>query len=75
METKTAKIVNRAYAGQPEDIVLQDIETNQIFEFSQIVGETITNGDLSHPIIQRILNNGHIVQITYNEANELTLHF
>lgn len=75
METITAKIVNTAFAGDPENIVLQDIETNQIFEFSKIVNENINDGDISHPTIQLILSKeGHTIQISYNENNEVTLY-
>ena len=71
---ETAKIVNKALLGESEHAVLQ-LESTKIFEFSQIVGESINDGDLSHPIIQSILQNGHQVQITYNENDEVTLHF
>lgn len=75
METITAKVVNRAYAGEPEDIVLQDIQTNKIYEFSKILGENITDGDLYHPTILRILEGDHTVQITVDENDNVTLHF
>ncbi len=75
METQVAKIVNAGMAGEPEKIVLQNTTTNTIYEFSQIVGDTITNGDLSHPTIQRIVNNGFTVDITTDEDNNVTLHF
>ena len=71
---ETARIVNVALIGEPEHAVLQ-LESTKIFEFSNIVGESINDGDLGHPTIQRILNNGHTVQITYNENDEVTLHF
>jgi hypothetical protein len=69
-----ARIVNKAMAGEPEHAVLQ-IESNKIFEFSKIVGEDITNADISHPTIKRILADGHIVNITFDENDNLTLHF
>lgn len=75
METQVARIVNAGMTGEPERIVLQNTTTNTIYEFSQIVGDTITNGDLSHPMIQRIVNNGFIVDITTDEENNVTLHF
>lgn len=71
---KTLRIVNNAMLGEPENPCLQNVETNEIYEFSQIVGETIENKDLSHPTIQRILNNGHLVQATI-EGGNVTLHF
>ena len=55
MELYLAKIVNSGLDGEPQHICLQ-IETNKIFEFSKIIGETIEDNDISHPIIQRILN-------------------
>jgi hypothetical protein len=74
MQLYLAKIVNRGLVGEPEHICLQ-IESNKIFEFSQILGESINDNDLSHPIIQTILNNGHQVNITFDENNNVTLHF
>jgi hypothetical protein len=74
MQLYLAKIVNRGLVGEPEHICLQ-IESNKIFEFSQILGESINDNDLSHPIIQAILNNGHQVNITFDENNNVTLHF
>ncbi len=71
---ETARIVNKSLEGQPEHAVLQLIST-KIFEFSNIVGENINDGDLSHPTIQRILNSGHEVQVSFNENDEVTLHF
>ena len=80
---ETARIVNKSLEGHEEHAVLQ-LESNKIFEFSSIkqtidgqvvTDETLTDGDLSSFVIQRILNNGHIVNITYNENDEVTLHF
>ena len=31
-----AQIKNAGFAGEPENLVLQNNETNQVFEFSQI---------------------------------------
>lgn len=75
MELQTARIVNKGLAGEPEYVVLQNIESNTMYEFSQIVGENIPNNDLSHPIIQRILQNGHTIQISVDENQNVTLHF
>ena len=52
-----------------------DPDTNTIYEFSNIVGETISNNDLTHPIIQQILNNGHQIQAEISENGLVTLHF
>lgn len=69
-----ARVVNKGLLGEPEHAVLQ-LQSTKMFEFSNIVGENITDGDISHPTIQRILSNGHTIQITYNENDEVTLHF
>jgi hypothetical protein len=74
MQLYLAKIVNRGLVGEPEHICLQ-VESNKIFEFSQILGESINDNDLSHPVIQAILNNGHQVNITFDENDNVTLHF
>jgi hypothetical protein len=71
---ETLRIVNKALAGEPEHAVLQNPETNAIYEFSNIVGEPISDNDLTHPIIQQILNNGHVVQASIDETG-VTLHF
>ncbi len=71
---ETLKIVNKNLAGEPEHAVLQNVHTNAIYEFSQIAGETITDGDLSNPTIQRILSNGHTVQATITNGS-ITLNF
>jgi hypothetical protein len=71
----TLRIVNKGLAGEPEYIVLQNTETNSIYEFSNIVGESISDNDLTHPIIQQILNNGHQVQAEVGEDGMVTLHF
>jgi hypothetical protein len=70
----TLRIVNKGMAGEPEHAVLQNPETNAIYEFSNIVGETIEDNNISHPIIQQILNNGHVVQASIDETG-VTLHF
>jgi len=75
METQLVKIVNKAFEGEQEHACFQNQETNQIYEFSQIIGENIINADLSHPIIQTILNNGHEVNISVDADNNVTLHF
>jgi hypothetical protein len=62
-------------AGEPEHAVLQNPETAKVYEFSNIVGETIEDNNLSHPTIQQILNNGHQVQAEVSEDDLVTLHF
>jgi len=64
----TLKVVNKNLIGQSEHAVLQNIDTNEIYEFSQITNSTIRDNDLSHPIIQSILNNGHTVQAEINNG-------
>lgn len=71
---QTLRVVNKSMVGEPEHAVLQNIETNSVYEFSNIVGESISDNDISHPIIQQILNNGHLVQASIDE-NGVTLHF
>jgi len=71
---ETLQVVNKGLAGEPEHVVLQSMETNAIYEFSTIVGESIGDNDISHQIIQQILNNGHVVQASIDE-NGVTLHF
>ena len=74
MQLYLAKIVNRGLVGEPQHICLQ-IESNKIFEFSQIVGEGISDNDISHPTIQQILNKDHLVNISFDENDNVTLHF
>ena len=71
---ETLRVVNKGLAGEPEHAVLQSAETNAVYEFSTIVGESVGDNDISHPIIQQILNNGHVVQASIDESG-ITLHF
>ncbi len=71
----TLRIVNKGLAGEPEHAVLQNSETAAIYEFSNIVGESISDNDLTHPTIQQILNNGHQIQAEVGEDGLVTLHF
>jgi hypothetical protein len=71
----TLRIVNKGLVGEPEHAVLQNPETAKVYEFSNIVGETIEDNNLSHPTIQQILNNGHQVQAEVSEDDLVTLHF
>jgi hypothetical protein len=69
-----ARIVNKGMLGEAEHAVLQ-IESNKMFEFSKISNEGISNADISHPTIKRILANGQVVNITFDENDNVTLHF
>jgi len=85
MERQLAKIVNKALVGEPENIVLQVIDTLKIIEFSQIkhvdeagvIRDVILIDDtLDQPEIQHILRNmGHDVDITFDENDNVTLYF
>ena len=85
MEKLLARIVNKGLQGEPEYIVLQELSTNKYFELSQIIEVVESNGDISRVSlennnfeqneIKRILSQGHTVDITWNENNEVTLHF
>jgi hypothetical protein len=74
MELFLAKLVNRGLVGESQHACLQ-IESNKIFEFSQILDESINDNDISHPTIQRILNSDHTINITFDENDNVTLHF
>jgi len=74
-EIKLARVVNKSLVGEAEHAVLQNVETNETFEFSKIVGENITDGDMEHPTIKRILADGHTVNISFDESKNVTLHF
>jgi hypothetical protein len=71
---QTLRLVNIGLEGEPEYIMLQNPNTNVVYEFSNIIGESISNNDLTHPIIQQILNNGHVVQASIDETGVI-LHF
>jgi hypothetical protein len=85
MEKQLAKVVNKGLVGEPENIVLQVINTLKIIEFSQIkhVDEagvirnvTLIDDTLDQPEIQHILRNmGHDVEITFDENDNVTLYF
>ena len=85
MEKQLAQIVNIGLAGEPEHIALQVIDTLKIFQFSQVKyandgDETrevsLIDNNLDQPEIQIILNNGmHKVEITFDENDNVTLHF
>lgn len=70
---ETLKIVNKSLIGEPEHAVLQNVITNTTYEFSQVVNYTIDDNDISNPIIQQILNNGHSVQAEIVDGS-VTLH-
>ena len=84
MQLYLAKIVNRGLVGEPEHICLQ-VESNKIFEFSQIkhVNEsdvirdvTLVDDDFNQPEILHVLNSmGHVVDITFDENENVTIYF
>ena len=85
METQLAKVVNMGLVGEPQNICLQIIESLKIIPFSQVKsisqnGESrtveIVDGDFQHTEIQYILNHmGHNVEVSFDESDNVTLHF
>jgi hypothetical protein len=84
METQLARLANKGLAGEPENIVLQVVDTLKIVNFSQIKnviegGETrevsLLDNNLNQSEIQHILNTDHVVNITFDEDDNVTLHF
>jgi hypothetical protein len=84
MEQQLARLANKGLAGEPENIVLQVIDTLKIVNFSQIKnvienGETrevsLLDNNLNQPEIQHVLNTDHVVSITFDENDNVTLHF
>jgi len=85
MEKHSSRIVNKGLAGEPQHLVIQVIDTLKIFEFSQIkhVNESdvirdviLIDDELNQPEILHILNNmGHIVDITFDENENVTIYF
>jgi hypothetical protein len=85
METQLARIANKGLAGEPENVVIQELNTLKVFDFSQIkfVNEnnsirevSLIDNDLNQNEIQHILNNmSHQIQITFDESDNITLYF
>jgi hypothetical protein len=85
MEKQSSRIVNKGLAGEPQHLVIQVIDTLKIFEFSQIkhVNEsdvirdvTLVDDELNQPEILHILNSmGHVVDITFDENENVTIYF
>jgi hypothetical protein len=85
MEKQSSRIVNKGLAGEPQHLVIQVIDTLKIFEFSQIkhVNEsdvirdvTLVDDDFNQPEILHILNSmGHVVDITFDENENVTIYF
>jgi hypothetical protein len=85
MEKHLAKVVNMGLAGEPQNICLQIIETLKVFTFSKIKsisenGELriteIPDGEYLHSDILHIINNmGHVVEITFDENDNVILYF
>ena len=72
---ETLRVVNKSLAGEPEHAVLQNIETNAMYEFSQITNDTISDNDITHSVIQSILQkDGHTIQAIV-ENEQVTLQF
>jgi hypothetical protein len=98
---KLARVVNTSIEGEPQHAALQIIETNRIFQFSEVkyileggsviqLETRMNDNDLYQPTIQKILNQGHTIEVSYFEPTEgqlspdqfrynmdidLTLHF
>jgi hypothetical protein len=72
---RTAKLVNKGLVGEPEHICFQDIESNEIIEFSRVTNEEIADGDYNHWTIQLILQRGHMVEYTLEDDSKITLHY
>ena len=85
MEKQSSRIVNKGLAGEPQQLVIQVIDTLKIFEFSQIkhVNESdvirdviLVDDDFNQPEILHILNSmGHVVDITFDENENVTIYF
>lgn len=86
MEKQLARIVNKAFAGEPEHAILQVKENLRNIEFSQIGYVNENNGDirpvslndaiLDQPEILHILNSlGHEVEVSIDENNVATIYF
>ena len=85
MEKQLAKVVNSGLVGEPQNICLQVQETLKIVPFSTIKfihqndesrSVEINDGDFQHTEIQYILNHmGHNVEVSFDESDNVTLHF
>ena len=85
MEKQLAKVVNMGLEGEPQNICLQIIETLKVFPFSKIKfisenGELrvteIPDGEYFHSDILHVINNmGHVVDITFDDNDDVTLYF
>jgi hypothetical protein len=85
MEKQLARVVNAGLAGEPQNIVLQVLETRKLIPFSKIKyifqnGENrsveINDGDFENVEIKHILDNmGHQVEIIFDESDETTMYF
>ena len=85
MEKHLAKVVNMGLEGEPQNICLQIIETLKVFPFSKIkfISENdevrpteIPDGEYLHSDILHVINNmGHVVDITFDDNDDVTLYF
>ena len=85
METKIARICNKAAAGEQEHPVLQILENLHSIEFSEIKfvkeneslrGVTLIDKVLNQPEILHILDVlKHDVPVSFDENNNVIVHF
>jgi hypothetical protein len=85
MEKQLARVVNMGLVGEPQNICLQVQESLKIVPFStikfisqndEIRNVEINDGDFEHTEIKYIINHmGHIVSITWDEAEIVTMYF
>ena len=84
MDKKVARLVNKGFEGEPQNIVFQELESLKIFNFSEIkfISEndsarevSFNDNDLDQSEIKHILNNGHEVHITWDDSNIATIYF
>lgn len=85
MEKHLCRVVNSAFEGQPQNIVLQVLETNKVIPFSKIKSivqneETknvsVNDSDIGNENILHILNNmSHQVEVSFDENDFVTLYF
>jgi hypothetical protein len=71
------KVVNKSYAGEPEHICFQNVDTLELIEFSKVTNESINDGDFQHPIVQQVMNSSadHTVEYSVDENGNITLIF
>lgn len=84
MDKKIARLVNKGFEGDPQNIVFQELESLKIFNFSEIkfINEndsvrevSFNDNDLDQSEIRHILNNGHEVEINWDDSDIATIYF